>query len=729
MSNAPKTPWSRDRLAGALLAKAIAFTYNSSTPSAEGSEGPEFFHQHHPFIMGMWHGQFMLLPPLTSMGVRTRVMLAMHKDAEAMAEALRRFDLDLIRGAGAGVKGKDRGGANALRAAVLSLEEGYSVAMTAGVPAPVARRAGLGIVTLARMTGRPILPCAVASSRYVSLNTWSRLTINLPYSTLGAAVGEIIRVPADSTAEQLEVYRAKVEFEINRATRIAYEKAGGDPRRATPGAALETLIPLPPDGAPPLSARDRAVQRPRLTPGLKLMAYRALTSAARPLAGTILRKREQRGKEDPARTCERFGQASLPRPAGPLVWLHAASVGETNAILPLIDELRRRFPTHTCLLTTGTVTSARLAATRIGAGTIHQFVPLDAAAYVRRFLDHWQPDLAVFTESEIWPNLVTETSARRVPLVIANARMSKDSFRNWRRHSSIARPVFSCFSAVLAQNRTFAIRFGELGAGGVIDAGNLKIDAPPLPVDPGVTKQLQTALGERACWLAASTHDGEEAIVAKAHRAIAARVPGVLTIIAPRHPERGAAIATALRADGLVVARRSAGETVDARTDILLADTLGELGTLFAIAPIAFMGKSLGGNTANTTGGHNPIEAIQHQAAVVTGPSWHNFEDQFKVLLAANGAVEVQSADELAVAVIRLLSDRTELARQRQRASETVAKLSGALERTVNVIGELLTGSPVPVAMPVPVPVPVPGLIPVATPAVRPAVKGLGRAP
>jgi 3-deoxy-D-manno-octulosonic-acid transferase len=593
-----------------------------------------------------------------------------------------------------------------LRAAVLSLEEGFSVAMTADVPPGPARRAGLGIVTLARMTGRPILPCAVASSHYISLNTWSRLTINLPFSTLGAAVGEIIHVPANATAEQLEMYRAKVEFEINRATRLAYEKAGGDPRNATPGAALETLIPPPPEGAPPLSARDRAVQRPRLSPGLKLRAYRTLTSAARPIARTILRKRERRGKEDPTRLGERYGIAPLPRPAGPLIWLHAASVGETNAILPLIDELRRQFPTRTCLLTTGTVTSARLAASRIGTGTIHQYIPLDAAAYVRRFLEHWQPELAVFTESEIWPNLITETSARRIPLVIANARMSKESFRTWRRHSSIARPVFSCFSAVLAQNRTFAIRFGELGAGGVIDAGNLKIDAPPLPVDTRVARQLHAALVDRASWLAASTHEGEELLIGKAHVAIAARVPGVLTVIAPRHPERGAAIATQLRAEGLVVAQRSVGEIADAKTDILLADTLGELGTLFALTPVAFMGKSLAGNT----GGHNPIEAIQHQAAVITGPSWHNFEDQFKVLLAANGAIEVQSANDLAVAVTRLLLDRTELERQRSRATETVAKLSGALQKTVHAIGELLSLEQA-VSQSVPQPVPQRGLV------------------
>jgi 3-deoxy-D-manno-octulosonic-acid transferase len=686
-----KSPWSRDRLAGAVLAKAIAFTYNTSTPSKLVTEGADFFHQHHPFIMAMWHGQFMLLPPLTCMGVPTRVMLALHKDAEAMAEALRRFDLELIRGAGAGIKGKDRGGANALRAAVLSLEEGYSVAMTADVPPGPARRAGLGIVTLARMTGRPILPVAVASSRYMSLNTWSRLTINLPFSTLGAAVGEIIRVPPDATPEQMEMYRQQVEREINRATRDAYAKAGGDPRRATPGSALETLIPPPLDGAAPLSARDRAIQRPRLAPGLQLGAYRTLTSAARPIAGLILRRRKARGKEDPARMGERYGIASIARPAGPLVWLHAASVGETNAILPLIDALRARFPRHTCLLTTGTVTSARLAATRIGPGTIHQYVPLDAGAYVRRFLDHWQPDLAVFTESEIWPNLITETSARRVPLVIANARMSKESFRTWRRHSSVARPVFSCFSAVLAQNRAFAVRFGELGAGGVIDAGNLKVDAPPLPVDARALKQLQSALGDRPMWLAASTHEGEESVVAAAHRQIAAHVPGLVTIIAPRHPDRGRAIAADLRAQGFVVAQRSRGEVIDTATEIVLADTLGELGTLFALAPVAFMGKSLAGQA----GGHNPIEAIQHQAAVITGSVWYNFEDSYRALLAANGAIEVKSGDELAVAVARLLTDRTELARQRQRAADVVAKLSGALARSVAVIGELLTGEQV----------------------------------
>ena len=690
MSLPPKKIWSRDRLAGAALAKAIAFTHASSTPAKLMTDGADFFRGHHPFILAFWHGQFMLIPPMTNMGIPTRVMLALHKDAEVMAHALRRFDLDLIRGAGAGIKGKDRGGAAALRGAVLALEEGYTVAMTADVPPGPARRAGLGVVTLARMTGRPILPVAVASSRYLSLNTWSRMTINLPFSTLGAAVGDVISVPADATAEQMELYRDQVERELNRATREAYSDAGADPRRATPGSALETLIPPPPDGQPPLSARARAIERPRLAPGFKLKTYRALTQAARPVAGTILRKREKRGKEDPVRRGERYGIASIARPDGPLVWLHAASVGETNAILPLIDALALRHTRATFLLTTGTVTSARLASTRLGPRAIHQYVPLDAAAYVRRFLEHWRPDLGVFTESEIWPNLILESSARRVPLVIANARMSKESFRTWRRHSSVARPVFSCFSAVLAQNRAFAVRFSELGAGGVIDAGNLKVDAPPLPVDTRALKQLQSALGTRPLWLAASTHEGEEALVAGAHRLIAARVPGLVTIIAPRHPDRGSAIAAQLRATGSTVCQRSLGETVEPGTNILLADTLGELGTLYALTPVAFMGKSLAGNA----GGHNPIEAIQHQAAVITGPLWYNFEDSFRALLAADAAIEVRDADELAVAVARLLTERAELTRQRQQASAVIASLSGALARTVAVIGDLLVDVP-----------------------------------
>src|SRR5581483_2847098 len=249
-----------------------------------------------------------------------------------------------------------------------------------------------------------------------------------------------------------------------------------------------------------------------------LKTYRALTSCARPIAPLLLSLRGRRGKEEPLRRNERLGRASVKRPSGQLVWFHAASVGETNAILPVMKALSQERPSLSFLLTTGTVTSAQLAAKRLGPRAVHQYAPLDAPEYVASFLDHWRPDLGVFTESEIWPNLILESAARGIPLALVNARMTKRSFRRWRRSLSFAQPLFSRCTVVLAQNETLARRFSALGAPSVIPAGNLKIDAPPAVVDSVELERLRQALHGRPVLIAASTHEGEEQIIAEAHR-------------------------------------------------------------------------------------------------------------------------------------------------------------------------------------------------------------------
>lgn len=663
-----KAPSTRaiDRAAGGMLAKFIDLTYATSSPPPLYDEHMAIFAENHPFIMAMWHGQFMLLPVMPRPGIPAKVMLALHRDAEAMAEALRHFDLELIRGAGAGVKGKDRGGTNAFRNAVRALEEGFSVAMTADVPPGPSRRAGHGVVTLAKVSGRPILPVALASSRFLTLNTWSRMTINLPGSRLGASLGDVIHVPADASSEQLEEYRQKVEIALNVATVDAYSRAGVSPRRA-----------LPP--------RQLGEQGP-LKPGLGLKAYRALTTAARPAVPMLLSWRERHGKEIGARRGERYGIAPVPRPQGPLCWFHAASVGETATVLPLIEAIQQKRPDLNMVLTTGTVSSARFVEGRKIAGLIHQFVPLDVPQYVRAFLDHWRPSLASFVESEIWPNLLLEMSRRDIPVVLVNARMSKGSFRRWRKRPQVSNPLFSRFHTVIAQNKTYALRFTDLGVTRVLNGGNLKIDVPPLPVDAVTLEEFRAQARGRQIWLAASTHADEEKIVGDAHLAVRAKHPSLLTIVAPRHPERANAIAGELTAMGLKVARRSKGEPIGAETDVYLADTVGELGTWFAASAITFMGKSL----AKDGGGHNPIEPIRLGSTVITGPSWHNFDDLFKALLAAQAAIEVKSGDELAAAVARLLSSPDDLVITKSNAERCVAAMGGALAKSLEIILPLL---------------------------------------
>jgi 3-deoxy-D-manno-octulosonic-acid transferase len=414
---------------------------------------------------------------------------------------------------------------------------------------------------------------------------------------------------------------------------------------------------------------------------LRLKAYRALTSLARPATPLLLKIRERHGKEDPSRRMERLGRPSLPRPAGTLAWFHAASVGETNAILPLMAELSKQRPTLSFLLTTGTVTSAKLAAERLGPRAVHQYAPLDAPEYVRSFLDHWQPDLAVLTESEIWPNLILESSARHIPLTLVNARMTKRSFRRWRRSLGVARPLFSRFSLVLTQNEKLARRFRALGAGDALAAGNLKIDTPPPPVNLAELERLKPVLGDRSLLIAASTHEGEDAIVAEAHCRLRQTIPDLCTIIAPRHPERGSAVTDLLKSKGLSAARRSLGELPDRSSDAYVADTIGELGMLYTLAPVAFIGGSL-----VDRGGQNPIEAVRQGAAVLTGPHCHNFADAYDALISNQAAIVVRSAPELAAAAGQLLVDRAERSRMHTRASAALAALSGALPRTVDAL-------------------------------------------
>ncbi len=676
MSLLPAKPRLMDRALGAAVAGTIGLVERTSTPPPLQDLYQATLLANHPMIIAMWHGQFMMLPTLTATGIPAKAMLALHRDAEGLAVALRRYGIELIRGAGASAKGKDRGGAHAFRAAVHALEQGFSVAMTADVPPGPARRAGHGIVTLAKVSGRPILPVAMCSSRYIALPTWSRMTINLPGSRLGGSFGAAIHVPADASPAELEELRREVETQMNIATVDAYHRARADHRRATPPAALT-------------ATGERA------EPGFKLKTYVRGMSAMTAVAPAVLALRARRGKEDAARRGERYGIASRPRPDGEVLWLHAASVGETMAVLPLIEALDRERPASHVLLTTGTLTSARLAAARLGPKAMHQFVPLDAPKYVARFLEHWQPSLGVFVESEIWPTLILEASKRAIPLALVNARMSKTSFRRWRAHGSVSRPLFSRFAAVLAQSREAADRFTALGAPGVVDAGNLKFDAPPPPADAVRLDALRLALGARPCWLAASTHADEESIIAATHTLLRVTKPDLVTIIVPRHPERGAAIAESLAAQGFSVVRGSVGAALPAagggvKAGIYLADTLGDLGTWFALAPVAFMGKSL----SREGGGHNPIEAVRHGAGVLTGPAWGNFDVAYKALLAAGGAREVAAAAALAAEVARLLDDPAALEKMRASATIAVDKLSGALPRTVQALLALLPPLP-----------------------------------
>jgi 3-deoxy-D-manno-octulosonic-acid transferase len=382
------------------------------------------------------------------------------------------------------------------------------------------------------------------------------------------------------------------------------------------------------------------------------LLYRAATPPLGPLVYVYLKRRLKRGKEDPVRFRERRGLPGKARPPGPLVWIHAASVGEATAMLALIERLLRERPALQILVTTGTVTSARLLERRLPLRAWHQFAPVDLPHWIGRFLNHWRPDLALWVESELWPNLVLETHARGVPMVLLNGRLSARSFTRWQRFPGLIRPVLSAFALCLAQDHEQAERLRRLGARSIAVAGDLKAAADALPVDASQLESLRQQIGRRPVWLAASTHPGEEEIIADVHRELSITCSNLLTVIVPRHPARGAAIAAILSDRGLRAARRCHGEPITDRTDVYLADTMGELGLLYAVAGIAFVGGSL-----VAKGGHNPFEAARLDCAVLHGPHVANCAGMAADLDAAGAAETVSNAGELALAVSALLAD------------------------------------------------------------------------
>jgi 3-deoxy-D-manno-octulosonic-acid transferase len=411
--------------------------------------------------------------------------------------------------------------------------------------------------------------------------------------------------------------------------------------------------------------------------------WRGLGPVAALAAPFLLDRRTARGKEDPARRGERFGHADRPRPDGRLVWVHAASVGETVSALPLVARLVATGVG--VLVTSGTVTSAALAAERLPAGAIHQYVPLDLSPFVRRFLDHWRPDLAVFVESEIWPVTVAELAERDIPQILVNARLSERSARRWGRVPGIARALFGRISVALAQSPADAERLAAIGVGDVRTFGNLKWDGAPLAVDGAEHARLSALIGDRPAWIAASTHPGEDELAAEVHARAVVDLPGLLTVIAPRHPVRGPEIRDMLVGRGLAVALRSAGEDPSAATDVLLADTLGEMGLVYRLAPVAFVG-----GTVTPKGGHNPIEPARLGTAILHGPSIHNAAEVYRALDEADAAVAIDGADDLARAVVDAHRDPEARDRRIARAAAVAAAATGILDRTLALIGERL---------------------------------------
>ncbi|MBC93160.1 MAG: 3-deoxy-D-manno-octulosonic acid transferase [Rhodospirillaceae bacterium] len=416
-----------------------------------------------------------------------------------------------------------------------------------------------------------------------------------------------------------------------------------------------------------------------------IFLYQLITSAGLPIIELLLRWRIIMGKEEAVRIEERRGVASLYRPRGPLIWIHAASLGEAQSVLIFIERLIHERPSLNILVTTGTVTSASLMKERLPKQAFHQFVPVDRLTWVRRFLNYWKPDLAIWVESELWPNLLLETSSRKIKMVLLNGRISASSYNMWNKFSKLAHRLLSTFTIVLTQDDVSAERFRTLGAKNIIISGNLKTSASPLPANASSLLEIQDLTGDRPLWLAASTHASEEIIIGQAHNIIRRKIPNLLTIIAPRHPQRSKQITKSLKEEGLVIARRDLAEKITDNTDIYLVDRTGELGLFYRITKIAFIGGSL-----IKHGGQNLHEAALLRCVVIHGPHMNNFQQIADSLSSAGASLVVNSTEKLAASVEALLTNPKNTDKMAEIAAETVKLDDSVLEQVMFSLSPLL---------------------------------------
>lgn len=411
--------------------------------------------------------------------------------------------------------------------------------------------------------------------------------------------------------------------------------------------------------------------------------YRAISAVLAPFAWYSVARKLRRADVPTERQHERLGVASQSRPAGQLIWFHAASVGESLSVLSLITRMGERLPKAQFLITSGTPTSAALIAKRLPPRTRHQYPPLDANGPVNRFYRHWRPDAGIFVESELWPQMLVKGRKAGVRLALLNARLSDKSVKGWQRFPDTARFILGQFDLFLTQNQKTADNLRAMGAvqERVKPGTNLKALAGPLPVDEVLCARMRKSIGDRPVWIASSTHAGEEEVVLQAHRALCKRHPDLLLLLIPRHPDRGQDVQQLIANAGFACAQRSQHEELTPETGVYLADTLGETGTWYALCPLVFLGGSL-----QDIGGHNPFEPAQAGAAVITGPGFFNFAETFDAMIAEGGAVKVSDANALADAVNHWLADQTDFAVACSAARAYVNIQKSALDSVIDTL-------------------------------------------
>ncbi|MBS1064407.1 DUF374 domain-containing protein [Gluconobacter kondonii] len=529
-------------------------------------------------VVAFWHRSLTLSPALWFWArsqeprLQLRVLISRNPDGMLIADVVRPWGIIGIHGSSS-KNGKNKGGAAVLRTALKELQGGAIVGITPDGPRGPAEHVQPGAVALSRLAGCAVVPVGMACTS-LRLPSWDGLAFPLPFGRGALILGEPLFQPGAPDLQN----------------------------------ALNTL-----------SGRAESIQRHHQS-GVSEHLWRLTGTLLAPALTVMLRIRLQKGRELPDRLRERMGLGDTRRPAGRILWLHAASVGETLCALPLAEALLDARPELTLLFTTATVTGSEIVARHpfFGKRIIHRFIPHDVPRWLRRFLNLWQPEGAVFVESELWPGIIAACSDRDIPVMLVNGRLSDRSSRRWDRLRGPARRMMGRLSWVAARGPEDAARFRALGASPVYEDGDLKQDAPPLPYDEAEYNRLKALFGERPIFVAASTHPGEENLVLQAAESARTLQPDLLTILVPRHPTRGAELA-----ERFSLPRRSSGQDPTPQTPVWLADTLGELGLFYRLADRCFLGNSLIGKG----GGHNPFEPLRLGVPTATGPKMENWRE------------------------------------------------------------------------------------------------------
>lgn len=416
-----------------------------------------------------------------------------------------------------------------------------------------------------------------------------------------------------------------------------------------------------------------------------LAFYRFFTLMLTPFIPFYLKRRIKKGKEDVNRINERYGKTNLPKIDKPLIWIHAASMGEVQSILPFIKRINQQYPNIYILLTTVTTSSAKHFAKELPEKVIHQYAPLDTILAVNKFLKHWQPQAAFFVDSELWPNMMSLLKKQKIPAILLNGRISDKSFKRWKRFNKSCKEILSAFTYVFAKSDEDARRFSELQAPDVISYGNMKFAAAKLAVDNQQKEVLLKQIDERMVWLAASTHPKEEKIIAEIHENLKTRYCDILTIIVPRHNVRGDEIRKEITQKGLNVAQRSKNENIDDSIDIYLADTMGEMGLFYSISEIAFIGGSL-----IPHGGQNPLEAARFSCAIIYGNYMNNFREFCHILEINKAAIMIKDKQDLQEKVEYLFQNIEEANKMADAATYIIGQNQNVLNDIILHISPIL---------------------------------------